>query len=155
MYTHWKEGSQAVCKYMGRTYGYGWNPNQTDWTYKSKENTITLSDERDYFQLGGAGMNEEGNTDKNGNNSISSKVASEFRYGISALQLKLKSYDENAICYQVYVASVGWLKPAKNGEITCYDNTKPISAIRVQLVPKSELNAVINTWNQDIRKNHR
>ena len=43
----------------------------------------------------------------------------------------------------------GWLKPAKNGELTSYSLTKPFSAIRVALVPNSEVNSLMNTWNRD------
>lgn len=154
VYSHWGENSTAICEYSNKEYAYGWNPSETGWRYRKEENTVTLPDERDYFQFGGADINKVGKTDSNGNNQIPSNVASEFRYGISALQLKLKSYEENAICYQVYVDSVGWLNPAKNGEITCYDFTKPISALRVALIPISEMSALLNTWQQDVRKNH-
>ena len=154
VYTHWGEGSKAQCENTGKIYSYGWNPSQTTWKYENEETTIKLND-KNYFQLGGAGINGEYNTDIDGNNMITPDITVQFRYGISALQLKLKSYEENSICYQIYVDSVGWLKPAKNGELTCYQKTKPISAIRVALVPNTEVNALMNTWNKDTRKNHK
>ena len=62
IYTHWKEGSQAICQYSKRIYSYGWNPNDTDWTYRNRNNRVALADERDYFQLGGVDMNKEEQT---------------------------------------------------------------------------------------------
>lgn len=152
VYTHWGEGSRAICQNTGKIYSYGWNPSETTWKYENDETQVNLNG-KTYFQLGGAGINGEYNTDINGNNMITPSITVQFRYGISALQLKLKTYEENSICYQVYVDSIGWLKPAKNGELTCYNKTKPISAIRVALVPNSEVNALINTWSLDVRKN--
>ena len=150
VYTHWGEGSRAVCQNTGKIYSYGWNPSESTWKYENDETQVNLNG-KTYFQLGGAGINGEYNTDINGDNMIPSKISVQYLYGISALQLKLKTYEENSICYQVYVDSVGWLKPAKNGELTCYQKTKPISAIRVALVPNSEVNALINTWSLDER----
>lgn len=150
VYTHWGEGSKAVCQNTGKIYSYGWNPSETTWKYENNETQVNLNG-KTYFQLGGAGVNGEYITDINGNNMITPDITVQFRYGISALQLKLKTYEENSICYQVYVDSVGWLKPTKNGELTCYNKTKPISAIRVALVPNSEVNALINTWSLDVR----
>ena len=154
VYSHWGEGSKAECENTGKIYSYGWNPYDATWKYENEETTIKLNG-RNYFQLGGAGINGEYNTDIDGNNMITPDITVQFRYGISALQLKLKSYEENSICYQIYVDSVGWLKPTKNGELTCYQKTKPISAIRVALVPNTEVNALMNTWNKDTRKNHK
>lgn len=151
VYTHWGEGSQAQCENTGKIYSYGWNPSNTTWKYENEETKVNLNG-RTYFQLGGAGVNGEYRTDINGNGMITPDITVQFRYGISALQLKLKSYEENAICYQIYIDSIGWIKPVKNGEVTCYQQTKPISAIRVALVPNSEVNALMNTWNQDTGK---
>lgn len=151
VYTNWGEGSKAMCNDSNKIYTYGWNPSSSSWKYQTAENNVILNN-KNYFQLGGAGVNGEGETDLDGNGMISKELMLEYRYGISALQLKLKSYDTNSIIYQVYVDSVGWLKPAKNEELTCYDKTKPISAIRVALVPNSEVNSVYESWNKDVGK---
>lgn len=153
VYTHWGEGSKAICESTGKIYSYGWNPSDNTWKYENEDIKVNLNGTT-YFQLGGAGVNGEYNTDINGNNMITPSITVQFRYGISALQLKLKNYEENSICYQVYVDSVGWLKPAKNGELTCYQETKPISALRVALVPNSEVDALIKTWETDTRKDN-
>ena len=148
VYTNWGEGSKAKCDYTNKIYSYGWNPSNSSWKYETEENKITLNG-MSYFQLGGAGVNAAGNTDLNGNGEISRELMQKFRYGISGIALKLKSENENSIIYQIYVDGVGWLEPAKNGEITSYQLTKPISAIRVALVPNSEVTALISTWNLD------
>lgn len=151
VYTNWGEGSKAKCDYSNKIYSYGWNPSSSSWKYETVENRITLNG-NSYFQLGGAGVNAAGNTDLNGNGEISRDLMHQYKYGISSIALKLKSEKENSIIYQVYVDDVGWLKPAKNGEVTSYQLTKPISAIRVALVPNSEVTALVNTWNLDTGK---
>lgn len=151
VYTNWGEGSKAMCNDSKQIYTYGWNPSSSNWKYRTKENEITLNN-KTYFQLGGAGVNGEGETDLNGNGMISKELMEEYRYGISAIQMKLKNYDDNSILYQVYVDTIGWLKPAKNEELACYEKTKPISAIRIALVPNSEVNSVYNSWNKDTGK---
>lgn len=151
VYTNWGEGSKAMCNDSNQIYTYGWNPANSEWKYKTAQNRIILNN-KNYFQLGGAGVNGEGETDLDGNGEISKELMEEYRYGISAIQLKLKSYENNSIIYQVYVDSIGWLKPAKNEEMACYRKDKPFSAIRVALVPNSELNSVYNLWNKDTGK---
>ena len=151
VYTHWGEEGKGRCEITGQIYSNGWNPQGSDWKYETQEDRILLNGKY-YFQLGGGGVNGIGKGDMYNENPIPEEIAKQYRYGISALQIKLKSYNENSICYQVYVDSVGWLSPAKNGELTCYDTTKPISALRIALVPNSEVDALINTRNQDERK---
>lgn len=151
VYSHWKEGSKAICTNTKKIYSYGWNPSKTDWKYENEENKVRINN-RTYFQLGGAGINAEGNTDINGNGVIDIDTTMKFNYGISALQMKLKSYQDNSILYQIYIDSIGWLKPAKNEELTCYKQDKPMSAIRIALVPNSEVKSVFNSWNKDTGK---
>lgn len=151
VYTNWGEGSKARCTDTKRIYDYGWNPVETQWRYETPENRITLKD-RTYFQLGGAGVNMMYNTDINGNGSISKELTTQYLFGISALSLKLKSEEEYSIIYQIYIHNIGWMPASKNGEITCYQKDKPMSALRVALVPNSEVNAVMLSWNKEIGK---
>lgn len=151
VYTNWGEGSSAQCGYMKTIYHGGWNPLGNEWKYETEENAIVLKD-KTYFQLGGAGVNREYNTDINGNGSITPEMTKQYLFGISALSLKLKTQEEYAIVYQVYIHQVGWLPTAKNGEITCYQKDRPISALRVALVPNSELKAVLTSWNKEVGK---
>lgn len=148
-YTYWGEGTSGICKESGNTYNYGWS----QWKSLNSKDTILLKEEK-YFAFGGSGINLTNNTDSNGNNPIPSDVAKEHKYGISAIQLKLKNYEYYSIIYQIYIDDVGWIKPAKNGEIECYKEDKAISALRIALVPNSEVNALINTWNKETRKIH-
>lgn len=151
VHTNWGEGSTAQCTYMKTIYHGGWNPAENEWKQETTENAIILKD-KTYFQLGGAGVNREYNTDINGNGSITPEMTKQYRFGISALSLKLKKQEEYAIVYQVYIHQVGWLPTAKNGEITCYQKDKPISALRVALVPNSELKSVVTFWNKETGK---
>lgn len=151
VYTNWGEGSKARYTDTKRIYDYGWNPVETEWKYETPENRITLKD-RTYFQLGGAGVNMMYNTDINGNGAISKELTTQYLFGISALSLKLKSEEEYSILYQIYLNNIGWMPAAKNGEITCYQKDKPMSALRVALVPNSEVNAVLTSWNKEIGK---
>lgn len=146
-YTYWGEGTTGICKESGNTYNYGWS----DWKSLNSKDIITLNKEK-YFSFGGTGVNLTNNTDSNGNNPMPEEVAREHKYGISAIQLKLKSYEYYSIIYQVYIDDVGWIKSAKNGEIERYKNNKPISALRIALVPNSEVDALIKTWDKDVRK---
>lgn len=153
VHTYWGEGAASICHESKQIYYHGWNPSETEWsTLLSKENIVL--EEKNYIQFGGTGINHNENTDINGNNPIPLEVSLEYKYGISGIQLKLKDNSEYSIVYQVYVDEVGWVKPAKNGEIECYKENKPISAFRIALIPNSELNALLNTWNKDTRKNN-
>ena len=152
VHTHWGEGSASICHQNNQIYYHGWNPSETEWdTLMSKENIILEGE--NYIQFGGGGTNFGYNTDINGNNPIPEKVSMQYKYGISAIQLKLKDTNEYSIAYQVYVDGKGWIETSKNGEIQYYKEDNPISAIRIALIPNSELNSLINTWNKDVRKN--
>ncbi len=151
VHTYWGDGASARCNESNQIYYHGWNPSKTEWSSLSSKENIILEG-KNYIQFGGTGVNHANNTDINGKNPIPQKNANEYQYGISAIQLKLKNYDYYSIVYQIYVDSVGWVKPAKNGEIECYQTNKPISALRITLVPNSELNSLLDTWNKDTRK---
>ena len=151
VHTYWGDGAASICHQSGQIYYHGWNPPESEWsTLLNKENIILEG--RNYIQFGGVGINRDKNTDTNGNNPIPESVSTKYKYGISGMQLKLKDDSEYSIVYQIYVDQVGWVKPAKNGEVTCYKENKPISALRIALIPNSELNALLDTWNKDTRK---
>lgn len=109
VYTHWGEGSQARCADTGKIYSYGWNPSNSSWKYQTKENEITLNG-KTYFQFGGAAINGEDSTDINGNGTITHEIGLQLNYGISAIQMKLKNYDDNSILYQVYIDKIRMAK---------------------------------------------
>jgi len=151
VHTNWEQGSGGICHENKEIYYHGWNPLNDEWaTLLNKENIILNG--KNYIQFGGSGINHANNTDINGNNPISKKDANEYKFGVSAIQLKLKDNSEYSVVYQIYINEIGWIEPAKNGEIACYKNDKPMSAIRISLIPNSELNSLLSTWNKDIRK---
>ena len=112
---------------------------------------VTINNNK-YFQFGGAGINAHQNTDINGNGWIDAITANEFNYGICGITLDLKDYTDYSIVYQIYVSEVGWLSATSNGAETMYSKTKPMSAFRVALIPTSEKQNQINTWNKDVGK---
>lgn len=48
----------------------------------------------------------------------------------------------------------GWLKVSCDGQENSYQHDKPISAFRMNLVPKTEKQYLIDFWNRDIGTNH-
>lgn len=149
VYTHWGEGSYGRCTSSKLLYKYGYNPSNT--SYKSMKSTdlVTIEDKK-YFQLGGAGINGDTITDINGNNPIPYNIAKEFRYGICGINFRLKDYSKFSVIYQIYVNKVGWIKSCSDGEDCIYNKTLPMSAFRITLIPKSEKQHVLDTWNKDV-----
>ena len=149
IYTYWGEGSYGKCTTSGNLYNYGYNPLGENYkSMKSKE--LVNINGKNYFQLGGSGINGSLNTDLNGNNPIPNSVAGQYKYGISGINFRLKDYSHFSVVYQVLVDKVGWIKTCFDGQECMYAKDKPISAFRIALVPKSEKQYVLNTWNKDV-----
>lgn len=149
IYTYWGEGSVGKCTTSNLLYNYGYNPNNG--TYKSmNSNDLVTIEGKQYFQFGGSGINSYLNTDANGNNPIPGHISSTYQYGICGIEFKLKDYSEFSVVYQIYVDKVGWLESCSDGEECMYDKTSPMSAFRIALIPKSEKQYVLDTWNKDI-----
>lgn len=149
IYTHWGEGSYGKCKTSNVIYNYGYNP--LDGSFKSmKSSDLVTMQGKKYFQLGGSGINSDRNTDLNGNNPIPTVVAGQYKYGISGIRFKLKDYSYFSIVYQIFVDNVGWIKTSSNGQECMYAKDKPMSAFRIALVPNTEKQYVIDTWNKDV-----
>lgn len=149
VYTYWGEGSFARCRTSGMLYNYGYNPN--DGTYKSmNSDDWVIINSRKYFQFGGSGINATGNTDIYGNRPIPNDIANSHSYGISGMSLKLKDYSQFAIVYQILVDKVGWINACSNGQQCMYSKERPMSGFRVALVPKSEKQYVLDSWNKDV-----
>lgn len=147
-YTHWGENSYAKDRITNKIYNHGWNPLSG---YKTMENAefATIYNEK-YIELSGAGINEIGTTDLKGNNPIPLEEAKRYEYGISGLKLDLKTHQENSIIYQIYLNDIGWLETCKNGEQAMYATNRPIEAIRIAVVPTSEMEEIIAQWNKNI-----
>ena len=147
VYTYWGEGSQARCSSSNMIYSHGYNPSND--TYKSmKSSDLVTIQNKKYFQLGGAGVNALHYTDINGNNPV--PASPEYYYGISGIKMKLKDYSQFSVVYQILVNEVGWISACSDGEECIYNKEKPISAFRIALIPKSEKQYVLDTWNKDI-----
>lgn len=146
-YTHWGEGSKARCTSSNLIYNYGYNPEKGVYKSMSSNDLVTIQGKR-YFQLGGSGVNAINYTDIYGNNPITADSA--YKYGICAINMKLKEYSQFSIVYQVLVSNVGWIETSSNGQECIYNKNSPISAFRIALVPNSEKQYVINTWNKDV-----
>lgn len=147
VYTHWGEGSKARCTSSNLIYNYGYNPGKRIYKSMASNDLVTIKDKQ-YFQLGGAGVNAINYTDINGNNPITAD--SVYKYGICGIDMKLKDYSQFSIVYQVLVSGVGWIEASANGQECMYSKKSPISAFRIALVPNSEKQYVINTWNKDV-----
>lgn len=149
IYTYWGEGSYGRCTTSGILYNYGYNP--LDGSYKSMKSSdlVTIGDKK-YFQLGGGGINGNSNTDANGKNPIPGSIAAQYKYGISGIELKLKDYSYFSVVYQILIDKVGWIQTCSDGQECMYAKDKPMSAFRIALVPKTEKQYVIDTWNKDV-----
>lgn len=150
VHTYWGEGKEAICQDTNKKYKHGFNPSSSTWkSMNTKEGLVKLGDKKQYFILGGAGVNLRGQTDNKGEDPIPDVVAVQHLYGISGISFKLKDTSYYSIVYQIYIEEVGWLSPCKNEEFTCYQKDKPISGIRIALVPNSELNYLWDTWEKE------
>ncbi len=149
VYTYWGAGVEAKDTSTGVIYRYGYNPYENSYKNMKTSHLITLQGNK-YFQFGGAGINSYQNTDINGNNPIPMDVSNLYKYGICGFKFKLKDYSQFSIVYQILVDKVGWVTPKSDDEECMYDKTKPMSAFRIALVPKSEKIHVLNTWSKDV-----
>ena len=70
-------------------------------------------------------------------------------FGLSGIALSLDDYSEYSIVYQIYIKGVGWLPCKYNGEETMYSYDKPMSAIRINIVPNSQRQYLVDYWNAD------
>lgn len=152
VHTYWGIGREAICESSHMKYSYGYNPSKSLWKSMNSKDLVNLNGKQ-YFQFGGSGMNLTNKTDINGNNPIPYEQAEKFLYGISGIQMKLKDESYYSIVYQIYVCNKGWLEPAFDGKETRDQNSKPFSAFRMTLIPKTEREAVVNMWKKEVGTN--
>ena len=149
VHTYWGEGKKATCDNTGIVYSHGYNPSST--TYKTMNSTdLVQLDEKQYIQFGGAGINHIAKTDINGNNGIPLDNCRKYLFGISGLKAKLKDESYYSIIYQIYVLGIGWTAPKADGEEAVYSHNKPMSALRMVLIPKTEKKYVMEMWEKDV-----
>ena len=77
------------------------------------------------------------------------EIAKQYLYGLSGVSLSLANYSQYSIIYQIYVKDIGWLPVKYNGQETMYSFDKPFCAIRINLVPNSQRQYLIDYWNKD------
>ena len=147
-YTYWEKGSIIKSECTGNIYNCGYNPIVGYSTMTNTENVEI--DGKKYLQIAGERINGKNYTDIYGNNPIPPEIAIQYNYGISAIKLDLKDTSEYSIIYQIFFNDIGWSKTYKNGEEAIRDYTKPFEAIKIAIVPTSEIEFIINEWNQNI-----
>lgn len=143
LYTYYGEGSSGNCKSTELRYNYGYNP-LSSWRIINKENLAGISSGKYFTEFGGTGVNY---SSKTGANPIPEEVAKQYLYGLSSIALSLNDYSEYSIVYQIYIKGIGWLPAKYNGQESMYSFDKPMSAIRINIVPNSERQYLIDYWN--------
>ena len=142
LYTYYGEGSSGNCKFTELRYNYGYNP-LSSWRTVNKENLAYLSG-KIFTEFGGTGVNY---SSPNGYNPIPEEIAKQYPFGLSGIALSLDDYSEYSVVYQIYIKGIGWLPCKYNGEETMYSFDKPFSAIRINIVPNSQRQYLIDYWN--------
>ena len=149
IYTYWGEGSKGKCMDTSMVYNYGYNPENGIYKSMKSDDLVTINGKK-YFQFGGSGINSYENGDINGNNIIPIDISIQYLYGICGINFRLKDYSQFSVVYQIFVDKVGWINACSDGQECMYDKVSPMSAFRIALIPKSEKQYVIDTWNKDI-----
>lgn len=144
LYTYYGEGSSGTCKFTELRYNYGYNP-LSSWRTVNKENLAYLSG-KIFTEFGGTGVNYAA---KGGSNPIPEEIAKQYLYGLSGISLSLDDYSEYSVVYQIYIKGVGWLPCKYNGEESMYSFDKPFSAIRINIVPNSQRQYLVDYWNAE------
>lgn len=143
-HTYWGTGASILCPHSELSFSHGYN----GWLNVGSEKTIYYNNSL-FSQLGGYGLNSENMVCANKKDPIPSNIATKYPFGISSLQFRLKNNTNFCVIYQAYVKDVGWLKASCDGEENFYKHDKPISAFRINIVPKSEKQYLINFWNRN------
>lgn len=154
LHTYWPNGLRGLCNYSENSFLCGNNPkNDSDWINVGKDNFAIVAGTY-YTELGGCGINYP-NAKVNSGNKLPPDIASKNLYGISSLSLKLSdNFSDYSIVYQIYINGIGWLNTAYDGENLKYSLDSPFSAIRINIIPKSEKNYIINYWNENTYTNN-
>lgn len=152
VHTYWGEDSRAVCTVFEKYYYHGYNPTSNWWTIGA-DNQLPYG-RKIYSQFGGAGVNIANHTSTTNYKPIPPDIAEQYLFGVSGIQFRLNDYSNFSIVYQSYVKGLGWLKASSDGEENFYQHDKPISSFRINLVPKTEKQYLIDYWNRDVGTNN-
>ena len=150
IHTYWGDGASEYCIYRKNIYYYhGYNPPlNANWLTIGSDNVYTYCD-KPFSQLGGAGINRAGRSSSL-SKPLPNDIAKQYLFGISGMQFKLNNSPDLSIVYQGYVNGIGWLAASSDGEENLYQHDKPFSSLRMNLIPKTEKQYLINFWNRDI-----
>lgn len=153
VHSYWGPGSKMICHYSNLYYYYGYNPNSNGWLNLSSQNIIYWGEDL-FSQLGGVGLNTANSTCATHSNPIPNSIAKQYLYGISGIQFRLRDSSEFSVVYQSYIQGLGWLPASSDGEENYSQHDKPISTFRMNLIPRSEKQYLIDFWNRDIGTSH-
>lgn len=153
LYTHWGDGSIGICKYSELKYYYGYNPSKNSWRNVNTDNLAMLNGNF-HTQFGGTGINYPNAIDTSGKNPIPTEIANQNLYGISVITFRLTDSSQFSVVYQTYIKNEGWQKTCSDGEESMLQFNKPISGIRINIVPKTDKQYLINYWNRDVGTNN-
>lgn len=154
VHTYWGENASAICRHSGISYYHGYNPvSSSGWLHVGRER-IAHFRENVFSQLGGIGMNHSTTTSSAVFSPIPPEIAQQYLFGISSIQFKFQNNSNFSVVYQSYIKDIGWLKASSDGEENFYQHDKPISSLRINIVPTTEKQYLINFWNRDIGTNH-
>lgn len=154
VYTHWGDSARGICRYSELSYYHGYNPSSTSEWMDIGHSNLLIYNGNIFTQFGGRGLNVVNATSSNIKIPIPSDIAKQYLYGISGIQFRLPDTSNYSVVYQAYVKDIGWLKSSCDGQENLYQHDKPISAFRINLVPKSEKQYLIDFWNRDAGTNH-
>lgn len=154
LYTHWGQNSKGICYHSELPYYYGYNPKTNNTWFDITSNNSTRYNKELFTQLGGIGLNVANKTDSSRKNPIPENIASQYLYGVSGMQFRLKNNSNLSVVYQAYIKKIGWIPVSCNGEECFYQHDKPFSAIRINIVPNSEKQYLIDYWNKDVNTNN-
>lgn len=154
VHTYWGENASAICRHSGISYYHGYNPvSSSGWLHVGRER-IAHFRENVFSQLGGIGMNHTTTTSSAVFSPIPPEIAQQYLFGISSIQFKFENDCNLSVVYQSYLKDIGWLKVSSDGEENGYQQDKPISSLRINIVPRTEKQHFIDFWNRDIGTSH-
>ena len=141
-YTPWKDGNSYIWDTYETPFYSGYNP--PDGGYAIMSGSAGPINGKGALFLGGV-LGESG---------LPAVSAKDNLYGLSKLTFKLKDYSYYSIVYQIWVEGKGWLEPVSDGVETTERFTKPFGAFRVELIPKTEKQYLIDDWKKDVGTNN-
>ena len=151
-HTYWGDGARSICNYSEYAFYHGYNPTSSSlWWTIGYSNTLSYQ-KNSYTQFGGIGVNSPNKT-SSVYKPIPSEIAKQYLFGISAIQFKFKNTTDYSVVYQGYINGFGWLQASSDGEENCCQYDKPFSSLRINLVPKTEKQYLVNYWNRNVGTN--